>query len=97
MQAIARIAGAAALTIGLAFGTVTAAEAYFTGYQLTVGPPKTSAWGTAGTGSIRAGQMCETSNGQTNWYVYGSWVSTRNVKSVTSSCTYVNYGWADLA
>jgi hypothetical protein len=48
----------------------------------------TSAWYTSGTGYIRAKQYCESSSGQTNWWVYGSWVG-KNIYSVTSHCYYV--------
>jgi hypothetical protein len=83
---IAGVATAAATAALLA--VPTAAQAAPGGITWSNTSTRTSVKYTTGTGIIRARQMCESSSGQTNWYVYGNWAG-RNVWSTTPACTYV--------
>jgi hypothetical protein len=70
----------------------TMASASVSSFTISHSPTTTSAkidsW-TNGTGSIRAWQYCESTNGQTNWYSYGPWRSTLNTWSTTGTCTII--------
>jgi hypothetical protein len=66
----------------------TPAQAIPTLVQVRTTATQTGARFTAGTGAIRAWQLCETPSGQTNWYSYGPWVGI-NRWSWTGTCTII--------
>jgi len=81
LSAAAAVAGAvAALTVA-----VPAANALPTTVSLTTGHNPTGAIFTAGTGHIRSWQLCESSNGQTDFYINGPWVGI-NTWSWSGNC-----------
>ena len=69
-------------------GMCTPAQALPTNPRAYPDGARTRAIFTAGTGHIRAKQVCESSSGQTDWTSYGPWVG-RGVNSYTGTCSII--------
>jgi len=93
---VKRVLVASAATMGCLVAVAAPANAWPSGVYVNTTPTQTGAKFTSGTGHIRAGQICETSNGQTDWYSYGPWVGI-NTASWTGSCTYIRERFHDLS
>lgn len=76
---------------------VQPASALPTTWQITAAGNPAGARFSAGTGHIRAVQLCETTNGQTDFYQTGPWVGI-NTWSWTGTCqNYRFWHGADLS
>jgi len=82
-KTVALVVAAVATAGGLAIAAP--AQAVPTTYGITAAHNPTGAVYTAGTGYLRAWQLCETANGQTDSYIYGAWAA-KNVWSWTGNC-----------
>jgi hypothetical protein len=85
-----KVCGALAVVASL-ISMSSPAWANMTSANVSYGATSTTAYGTTwtGTGSVYAYQNCQTSNGQTNWTIYGSTRYTLYVNSTAGNCTYI--------
>jgi hypothetical protein len=81
---------------GLLGASAPAANALPTNFYV-VGSQPTQALFDAGTGHIRAWQLCETSNGQTDFYLDGPWVGINTWSSSGTCAHYRGSHGADIS